>query len=45
MVPPLLPVGNEDAIEPIVGALSKYDGEIIVSKVNNEKANVKIINE
>jgi shikimate kinase len=43
--PSIAAVGNEDAIEPIVGALSKYDGEIIVSKVNNEKANVKIINE
>lgn len=43
--PSIAAVGNEDAIEPIVGALSKYDGEIIVSKVNNEKANFKIIND
>jgi shikimate kinase len=43
--PSIAAVGYEDAIEPIVGALSKYDGEIIVSKVNNEKANVKIIND
>ena len=43
--PSIAAVGNEDAIEPIVGALSKYDGEIVVSKVNNEKANVKIIND
>jgi shikimate kinase len=43
--PSIAAVGNEEAIEPIVGALSKYDGEIIVSKVNNEKANVKIIND
>ncbi len=43
--PSIAAVGNEDAIEPIVGALSKYDGKIIVSKVNNEKANVKIIND
>lgn len=43
--PSIAAVGNEDAIEPIVGAMSKYDGEIIVSKVNNEKANVKIIND
>ena len=43
--PSIAAVGNEDAIEPIVDALSKYDGEIIVSKVNNEKANVKIIND
>lgn len=43
--PSIAAVGYEDAIEPIVGALSKYEGEIIVSKVNNEKANVKIIND
>lgn len=43
--PSIAAVANEDAIEPIVDALSKYDGEIIVSKVNNEKANVKIIND
>lgn len=43
--PSIAAVGNEDTIEPIVGALSKYDGEIIVSKVNNEKAKVKIIND
>jgi shikimate kinase len=43
--PSIAAVGNEDAIEPIVSALSKYDGETIVSKVNNEKANVKIIND
>lgn len=43
--PSIAAVANEDAIEPIVDALSKYDGEIIVSKVNNEKANIKIIND
>ena len=43
--PSIAAIGYEEAIEPIVGALSKYDGEIIVSKVNNEKANVKIIND
>jgi len=42
---PIAAVGYGDTIEPIVSALSKYEGEIIVSKVNNEKANVKIINE
>jgi shikimate kinase len=43
--PSIAAVGYEDAIEPIVDALSKYEGEIIVSKANNEKANVKIIND
>jgi shikimate kinase len=43
--PSIAAVANEDAIEPIVDALSKYDGEIIVSRVNNEKANIKIIND
>jgi hypothetical protein len=28
-----------------MGALSKFEDRIIVSKVNNEKANVKIIND
>jgi len=43
--PSIAAVGYEDVVEPIVGALSKFEGKIIVSKVNNEKANVKIINE
>lgn len=43
--PSIAAVGYEDAVEPIVGALSKFEGKIIVSKVNNEKANVKIIND
>ncbi|MDP8888221.1 MAG: shikimate kinase [Thermoproteota archaeon] len=43
--PSIAAVGYEDAVEPIVGALSKFEGRIIVSKVNNEKANVKIIND
>jgi shikimate kinase len=43
--PSIAAVGYEEAVEPIVGALSKFDGKIIVSKVNNEKANVKIIND
>lgn len=43
--PSIAAVGYEDAIEPIVDALSKFEGKIIVSKVNNEKANVKIIND
>src|ERR687893_2812125 len=41
--PSIAAVGYEDAVEPIVDALSKFEGKIIVSKVNNEKANVKII--
>jgi shikimate kinase len=43
--PSVAAVGYEDSIEPIVGALSKFEGKILVSKVNNEKANVKIIND
>jgi len=43
--PSIAAVGYEDAVEPIVDALSKFGGKIIVSKVNNEKANVKIIND
>jgi shikimate kinase len=43
--PSIAAVGYEDAVEPIVYALSKFEGKIIVSKVNNEKANVKIIND
>jgi shikimate kinase len=43
--PSIAAVGYEDVVEPIVGALSKFEGKIIVSKVNNEKANVKIIND
>jgi shikimate kinase len=43
--PSIAAVGYEDSIEPIVGALSKFEGKILVSKVNNEKANVKIIND
>ncbi len=43
--PSIAAVGYENAVESIVDALSKFDGKIIVSKVNNEKANVKIIND
>jgi shikimate kinase len=43
--PSIAAVGYEDAVEPIVDALSKFEGKIIVSKVNNEKANVKVIND
>jgi shikimate kinase len=43
--PSIAAVGYEEAVEPIVDALSKFEGRIIVSKVNNEKANVKITND
>jgi shikimate kinase len=43
--PSIAAVGYADAVEPIVDALSKFEGKIIVSRVNNEKANVKIIND
>ena len=43
--PSIAAVAYQDAVEPIVSAFSKFDGKIIVSKVNNEKANVKIIND
>jgi hypothetical protein len=38
-------VAYEHEVEPIIGALSKFEDRIIVSKVNNEKANVKIVND
>src|SRR5919107_6389546 len=43
--PSIAAVGYQEAVEPIVDALSKFEGKIIVSKVNNEKANVKIIDD
>jgi shikimate kinase len=43
--PSIAAVGYEHEVEPIIGALSSFKGRIIVSKVNNEKANVKIIND
>jgi shikimate kinase len=43
--PSIAAVGYEDSIEAIVAALSKFEGRIIVSKVNNEKANVNIVND
>lgn len=43
--PSIAAVGYEDSIEAIIAALSKFEGRIIVSKVNNEKANVSIIND
>jgi shikimate kinase len=43
--PSIAAVGYEHEAEPIIGALSSFKGRVIVSKVNNEKANVKIIND
>jgi shikimate kinase len=43
--PSIAAVTYEGAVERIVNALSKFEGKIIVSKVNNEKANVRIIDD
>jgi shikimate kinase len=43
--PSIAAVGYKDTIEQIVDAFSKFDGKIIVSRINNEKANVKVIND
>jgi shikimate kinase len=43
--PSIAAVAYEHEVEPIIGALSKFEDRIIVSKVNNEKANVKIVND
>lgn len=43
--PSVAAVGYEDTVEEIVEALSKFDGRIIVSRVNNEKAVVNIVND
>jgi len=43
--PSIAAIGYEDTIEQIVEALSKFDGRIIVSRVNNEKAVVNIVND
>jgi shikimate kinase len=43
--PSIAAVAYQEAVEPIVAAFSKFDGKIIVSKVNNEKANVRVIND
>src|SRR5918992_3394869 len=42
--PSIAAVGYEDTVEQIVEALSEFDGRIIVSRVNNEKAVVNIVN-
>ena len=43
--PSIAAVGCEHEVESIMDALSKFEDRIIISKVNNEKANVKIIND
>jgi shikimate kinase len=43
--PSIAAVGYKDTVQHIAAALSKYDGRIIVSKINNEKAKVNIIND
>lgn len=43
--PSIAAIGYEDTVEQIVEALSKFDGRIIVSRVNNEKAVVNIVND
>ena len=42
--PSIAALAYEDEIEQIRWALSKFEGQVIVSKVNNQKANVKITN-
>ena len=43
--PSIAAVGYEDTVEQIVEKLSKFQGRIIVSRVNNEKAVVNIVND
>lgn len=43
--PSIAAIGYEDTVEQIIEALSKFDGRIIVSRVNNEKAVVNIVND
>lgn len=43
--PSIAAIGYEDTVEQIVETLSKFDGRIIVSRVNNEKAVVNIVND
>jgi shikimate kinase len=38
--PSIMAVTYEDDVEEIKSALSKFDGRILVSKVNNQKATV-----
>jgi shikimate kinase len=43
--PAIAAVAYPDTIEDIIEGLSKFDGRIIVSKANNEKASVMVLNE
>ncbi len=43
--PSIAAVGYEDTVEQIIETLSKFEGRIIVSRVNNEKAVVNIVND
>jgi shikimate kinase len=40
--PAVAAVGYEDEVEEVKSALSKFDGRIIVSKINNQKATVAV---
>jgi shikimate kinase len=42
--PSVAAVGYEDEIDDIKFALSKFEGRVIISKVNNQKASVEIVN-
>jgi shikimate kinase len=42
--PSIAAVAYEDEIDEIKSALSKYEGRIMISKVNNQKASVEILN-
>jgi shikimate kinase len=43
--PSIAAVGHEGAVEQIIERLSGFDGRVIVSKVNNEKAKVNLVND
>jgi shikimate kinase len=43
--PSIAAIAYKEAVEPIVTSFSKSDGKIIVSKVNNDKAEVMIVND
>jgi len=42
--PSVAAVAYEDEVDEIKSALSKFEGRIIISKVNNQRANVEILN-
>jgi shikimate kinase len=41
--PSIAAVAYEDEVDDIKSALSKFEGRIIISKVNNQKASVEIL--